>query len=166
MNIADISKQYIVRKLNNDDVKEIYDLEIENPMYFEFCPPKASIESIFDDMKALPPNMTYDDKYYIGFFKDEQLVAIMDLISHYPNVDTAFIGFFMVNKLWQNIGTGSDIIKETLLYLRKEGFSFVRLGYMKGNEQSKHFWIKNGFVPTGIETNNGQGIVVVMQKQI
>lgn len=165
-NITDISIKYIVRKLDTEDVKEIYELEIENPIYFEFCPPAASIDSIIKDMKALPPNMTYEDKFYIGFYNDSQLVAIMDLITNYPNKETAFIGFFMMNKIYQNRGIGSDIIKDTLLFLNKEGFSYVRLGYMKGNKQSKSFWIKNGFVPTGVETNNGQGIVVVMQKQI
>lgn len=166
MNINNLSKKFSVKKLSFDDAKDIYDLQIENPMYFEFCPPTVTIDSVVEDMKALPPNTIYEDKFYIGFFDDKKLIAIMDLILHYPNKETAFIGFFMMNKAYQNKGIGSDIIEDTLSYLSKEGFSYIRLGYMKGNKQSEHFWIKNGFTPTGVETNNGQGIVVVMQKQI
>ena len=40
----------------------------------------ATAQSIVDDMNALPPRTTYDDKYYIGYFEGEKLVAVMDLI--------------------------------------------------------------------------------------
>lgn len=36
----------------------------------------------------------YADKYYIGYFEGEKLVAVMDLILNFPNKETAFIGFF------------------------------------------------------------------------
>ena len=166
MNISLISKEYKVRQLNKEDVGIIYALELDNPMYFKFCPPEVTKESVLDDLKALPPNMTYDDKYYIGFFLNNKLIAVMDLILHYPNKETAFIGFFMMNKKYQGKGIGSSIIDEVLMFLKEKGFSYVRLGYMKGNEQSKHFWLKNDFIPTGIEANNKQGIVVVLQKQL
>ena len=166
MNITDISSKYKVRNLGSEDVEEILDLENGNPVYFEYCPPVASAESILEDMKALPPNKTYDDKYYIGFFDGDRLIAVMDLILNYPNNETAFIGFFMMKKSYQNRSLGSDIITDTLSFLHNEGFSFVRLGYMKGNRQSEHFWIKNGFVPTGVETDNGQGTVVVMNRSL
>lgn len=52
--------------------------------------------------------------------------------------------------MYQGKGIGSTIIEESLAYLEKQGFTHVRLGYMKGNKQSRHFWIKNGFTPTGM----------------
>ena len=166
MDISKISKIFTVNKLYKENAEQIYQLELGNPMYFEFCPPEASIASVLEDMKALPPNMTYEDKLYIGFFLEDKLIAVMDLILHYPEERIAFIGFFMMNKDFQRTGIGSQIITEVLLFLQKEAFSYARLGYMKGNEQSRHFWIKNGFTPTGVETDNGQGIVVVMQKPL
>lgn len=166
MSVLHISKEYMVRKLTENDAKHVYMLLTGNPVYFEFCSPKPSIESVLEDMKALPPNKTYDDKFYIGFYKCGRLIAVMDLIYRYPNENTAFIGFFMMDKMYQGKGIGSTIIEESLAYLEKQGFTHVRLGYMKGNKQSRHFWIKNGFTPTGIETNNSQGTVVVMQRKI
>ena len=38
-----------------------------------------------------------EDKYYLGFFAGDELVAVMDLILNYPKADIAFIGFFMMN---------------------------------------------------------------------
>lgn len=117
-------------------------------------------------MQALPPRTTYDDKFYIGFYEKEQLAAVMDLILHYPNGSTAFIGFFMMERAMQGRGLGSGIIGEALAFLKRAGFHAVRLGYMKGNEQSRSFWIKNGFTPTGLETYNGQGTVVILERQL
>ena len=48
-------------------------------------------ESILEDMKALPSKMTYKDKYYIGFWEGETLIAVMDFITNYPNDNTVLL---------------------------------------------------------------------------
>lgn len=166
MKIEQLSTKYTVKRIDEEDAEEVYQLELGNPLYFEFCPPEPSVEQILKDRKALPPNTSDEDKFYLGFYNGNQLVAVMDLILRYPNSKTAFIGFFMMNSQYQGQGVGSAIMEECLLFLKKNGFSAVRLGYMQGNAQSEHFWSKNGFDPTGIETDNGQGTVVVLQKQL
>lgn len=50
-------------------------------------------QSILDDMNALPPNKEICDKYYVGYYKGEELIAVMDFIMAYPDEKTAFIGF-------------------------------------------------------------------------
>ena len=96
-------------------------------------------------MNALPPGKTFSDKYYIGFFDDETLVAVMDLIAHYPSEETAFIGFFMMNKDYQNRGIGSHIISEISVHLKEINYKKIRLGVDKENPQSNAFWQKNKF---------------------
>ena len=164
MNIAELSLQYAVRKLTVEDVDCIYELSAENPMYYEYCPPFVTKESILADMKALPPGMTYKDKFYIGFFQNEKLVAVMDLILHYPDAHTAFIGLFMVSGAAQGKGIGSGIVNECFRYIGSQGYHFIRLGYVKGNLQSESFWKKNGFEETGTECDNGSYTIVVMQR--
>ena len=166
MNVSKLSSQYAVRKLTVDDVEDIYELSMENPTYYQYCPPLVTEESILEDMKALPPKTTYKDKFYIGFFKKEKLVAIMDLILHYPDEDTVFVGLFMISKREQGKGIGSHIVGECISYIRSQGYHSVRLGFAKGNLQSERFWKKNGFVPTGIEKDNGSYTVVVMEKTV
>lgn len=102
-------------------------------------------ESIIEDMKALPPGKTYEDKYYIGFFEGDVLVAMMDLILGYPSDEIAFIGLFMTNVQHQNKGVGSQVIREVCDELKQLGYQKVRLGVDKGNPQSHAFWKKNGF---------------------
>lgn len=122
------------------------------------------MKEIKDDLMALPPNKTYKDKYYIGFFENNRLAAVMDLISGYPNDETAFIGFYMVHSGLQGTGVGSSIIAECLQYLKSVGFAKVGLGYVKNNPQAKAFWEKNKFKPTGVEKTQKLYTVVFMEK--
>ena len=111
-------------------------------------------------------NLCLDDKLYVGFYRHEKLIGIMDLILHYPVENSAYIGLFMTDKAYQNKGVGSIIIEECLTALKEKGFSSVRLGYMKVNIQSRNFWMKNRFVPTGEERENDHGMVVMMERKI
>lgn len=123
-------------------------------------------ESLRSDRKALPPGMTYDDKYYIGFWEDSELTAVMDLILRYPDRDTAYIGFFMVNRSAQGRGVGSLLVEEVCGWLKRQGFTCVRLGYAKGDPQSEHFWRKNRFRPTGMEAAKEGYDAVLLQRTL
>ena len=92
--------------------------------------------------KHYPPDKESFDKYYLGYYDGEKLIAVMDLILHYPDKDTAFIGFFMTDVSVQNAGIGSVIIDMLCSCLKNYGFSSIRLGWVKGNPQVEHFWKK------------------------
>lgn len=166
LDISKLSDKYTIRFLTGADIDIIYDLAAGNPLFYRFCPPFVTKESIADDMRALPPNKSYADKYYIGFFHETKLVAIMDLIVGFPDSATAFIGLFMVDKSEQGKGTGTSIIAGCTAYIKELGYACIRLGYVKGNPQSKSFWEKNGFAQTGVENEQDRYTVVIMQKEI
>ena len=146
MEVELLSNTFDVRRLSAEDVELIYDLCCKHEIFYQYHPPFVTRESIREDMKALPPGKDYEDKYYIGFFENEALVAIMDLILAYPDKDIAFIGLFMIKSEYQNRGIGSKIVTECAECLQKLGFHKIRLGVDKGNPQSNTFWRKNGFV--------------------
>ena len=164
MDISCISKKYQVRKITEKNIPEVLELCLGNPLYYKHCPPMVTFESIVEDLKKLPPRKTLKDKYYIGFYEKEELLAVMDLILGYPNDQTIFIGFFMMNKKVQGKGIGSQIIKDTLEYFMSN-YKYVRLGYVSGNKESEGFWLKNQFHPTGVVVKeNAYSIVVVERK--
>ena len=103
LEIENLSKEYKVKKLTEKDVKKIFKLCSENATFYDFCPPFVTKESILQDLKALPPEKEMHDKYYVGFFKCNKLIAVLDLIIGFPNEKTAHIGFFMVKKSMQNL---------------------------------------------------------------
>ncbi|MBY5035411.1 GNAT family N-acetyltransferase [Streptococcus gallolyticus] len=149
-----------------EDIPQILELEKGNPLYFQFCPPSPILESILEDMHALPDRKDQEDKYYIGFFQGTHLAAIMDLIASYPKEDTVFIGFFMVAAQYSQQGKGSMSIQVVLQSLSRQGFGRVRLGYMKGNLQSQAFWNKCGFEKTGVQVETKQGAIIVLEQEL
>ena len=166
MNIELLSTKYLVRRITEADVTEVVALCRSNPLYYEYCPPFVSPESINRDRVALPVGKTKEDKYYFGFFKDEALIAVMDLIAGYPDPENAYIGFFMMDQRWQGKNIGTEIVTEVCQYLKETGFTKVGLGYAKGNRQSEAFWLKNQFKKTGQEKQAEGYISVYMQKRL
>lgn len=166
MNIELLSSRFKVKYIEESQIDEVYELCKGNPIYYKYCPPYITVQGIKKDMIALPNGKTLEDKYYIGFYDNNKLVAIMDLISKYPDEETAFIGFFMMSQERQGKGEGTNIITEVCGYLKEIGFLKVKLGYVKGNSQSETFWRKNHFLKTGIERQEEGYVVVQMEKKL
>lgn len=163
--IKKLSTKYDVRKLNTDDVEMIFNFCKSNTQYYEYCGKEPSIELIESDLKITPPGIPLEQKYYVGFFENGKLIAIMDLIDGYPNSDYVYIGFFMMNSELQGTGIGSRIISETLEYLRGQGLKKCQLGIDKENPQSNHFWRKNGFEVIR-EVVQEEGTILVAEKHL
>lgn len=161
-----LSSRYMIKQFTEVDVSSIYELCVGNPIYYEYIKSVPTYENIKDSLTELPPNISLDKKYFVGYYKEEQLIALLDIITGYPNEQTVFIGWFMVRKELQGTGIGSNIIAEALLYFREEKFQAVQLGYVKGNKQSEGFWRKNKFYPVGREKDTNDYTVVVMQREI
>ena len=166
MEIQKLSVCYSVRRLDKDDVDSIYELSRRNKIFYQYHPPFVTKESILEDMEALPPNKTREDKYYLGYFQKDTLVAVMDLILGYPNEKVAFIGFFMMDTMFQGKGIGTELISECTNYLAQEGYEKIRLAIDKGNPQSEAFWTKIYFVKTGEEYPNEISTYLPMEREI
>ena len=83
-----LSSIFTVRRLQEKDTELIYKLCCKNKIFYQYHPPSPTREVILEDMAALPPGKDYKDKYYIGFFENGVLAAIMDLILGYPEKDS------------------------------------------------------------------------------
>lgn len=166
MQIEKISSLFNVTRLTEDDVDVMLQLCSRQTIYYRHCLPFVTRQSLIDDLHALPSGKTFEDKYYLGLWQGDVLVAVLDLVLKYPDERTAFIGFFMMNVDFEGQGTGSAIIEQLVGYLKQCGFRYVRLGYVKGNEQSRHFWTKNKFIEVGISVEKPQYTVVVLQRCI
>ena len=135
----------LIRKLREEDIDLILGLTAGNTLFYKYHPPVADYMSIQNDMHAVPPGVEKKDKYYMGLFDRDDLIAVMDLIVHYPQKKTAFIGFLMIKAEEQHHGLGSEIVADLCASLKAHGFEKVRLAVDHGNPQSLAFWQKNGF---------------------
>lgn len=145
IDISKLSRCYSVRILEQSDVDMIREICEQNIIFYKYTEARPTRENILNDMQATPPGIELSAKYYFGFFDDQQMVAIMDLIDGYPKAEIAYIGFFMMNLQYQGRQIGTAIIGEVIDYLQSTGKTSVRLAIDKGNPQSTYFWKKNGF---------------------
>lgn len=166
IDVSLLSEHYSVKRLKMADVSRVYELCCNNHLYYQYCPPFVSEQSIIDDMNALPPNKDMCDKYYMGYYADKNLIAVMDLIVDCPDESIAFIGFFMIDTSVQNAGVGSSIIKELCEYLPQIGIKSIRLGWAKGNPQAERFWHRNGFTETGNKYSTENYTVIIAERNL
>ena len=145
---AVLSACYRVRRLTADDVDMVCRFCQADTQYAALCGQEITTDVIRHDMAALPPGIPPEQKYYVGFFDQGTLIALMDLIAGHPMAADAFIGFFMMDSTQQGRGLGSRIVSETLDVLRRCGYSRCMLAMDSVNPQARHFWQKNGFAVT------------------
>ena len=165
MDLSALSKCYSIRKMDDSDADSILELCRGNAQYYLYCQAEPSKDQILNDLHITPPGIDPSDKYYVGFYQENTLLAVMDLIDGYPAPGTAFIGFFMMRKEFQGNQVGSAIIQETAAYLKTLGMTAIQLGIDKGNPQSTHFWKKNGFVVKE-EIDRGGWTVLLAEKTL
>ena len=155
VDINSLSSKYETRLLDLSHADEVYDLCVGNPQFYDYYKTGPSKDNVVYALTATPPDTDIADKYFIGFYEEETLVAIMDLVDGYPRDDIAYIGFFMMNPSYQGKQIGTAIIDEVVAYLKSIGMSEIRLAIDKENPQSNHFWKKNGFEVLGEVEDDG-----------
>ena len=144
--ISKLSSIYDVRSLTEENTDEILEVLKDNPQFYEYSDAEPTKQQILSDMYLLPTGTDMKDKYYVGFYRGRELMAIMDIIDGYPKEEVAYIGFFMMGGKFQGRQIGSTVIREVCAYLKQIGKTTIRLVIDKANPQSTHFWNKNGFV--------------------
>lgn len=146
MELSSFKSIYTIKLLSCEDVEEIYYLCKSNPQYYNYAKQELTYENIISDINELPQGKSQSDKYYLGFYEKDVLVAIMDLIDKFPDDKTMYISFFMIRKSHQGNGVASTIIKELIQYLKQNEYQFIRLSIILENTEALHFWKKMGFV--------------------
>ena len=163
--INQLSHKYAVRKMSERDIPLIYEMCLKNPQYYQYCDKQPSMELIRRDLEITPPGIIISQKYYVGFFCGDALIAVLDLYDGFPQKEYAYIGFFMMNPDFQGKGIGSQIVLEVTEYLKKKGYRVLRLGIDKDNPQSTHFWRKNQLEVIK-EVKQDEGTILVAERKL
>ena len=164
-NIQSISGYY-TKVLNSEDVVDIFEILKTNQEYTQLIGEEASLTSAQNILADLPPDKTLEDKMVIGFYQQDKLVAIVDLVQDYPASQHIFLGLLIVDKRYQGQGKGSFILRGLLSAISKSGFSYCDIGVIDKNERAINFWRKNSFSRTGVAYNHQNYNVIMMSKHI
>ena len=123
--IGKLSAAYDVRRLGLADAPVVYAFCKADTQYYARCGAEVTLALVEHDLTALPPGVSPEQHYYLGFFTRGTLTAVMDLIAGYPGGSDLSLGFFMTHSAIQGAGTGSRIASEALAALQAQGITQI-----------------------------------------
>ena len=80
--------------------------------------------------------------------------------------ETAQLRWFFVEKVYQNMGIGSMLLKEALEFCRDRKYTNVFLWTFKGLDTARHLYDKAGFVLTEEKPNNEWSNVEIIEQKM
>jgi hypothetical protein len=60
--------------MSDPDAEDILEFCKENTQYYEYCQAEPTLEQVMSDLHLAPPGIGPKDKYYVGFYQDDDLV--------------------------------------------------------------------------------------------
>lgn len=166
LDIQSLATAYDVRKITKEDISDVYRLCKGNLKYYEYIHEIPTVESLTEVISIMPEGTDPKDKYFVGFYENDKLIALMDLITGYPEKDDAFIGWLIVDGQMQGQGIGSRIFADVRASMKAQGYDYISLGCVKDNKEAYAFWRAQGFAPVGEEIDNGEYVVIKMARSI
>ena len=162
LNIETLSTQYRVKKITEADISAVYKLAKSNAKYYEYMKTVPTRESLTEVISELPEGASKNSKHFVGFYNaDDVLVAVLDLITGYPESDDAFIGWLMVDGAMQGRGVGSGIFADVRAAMKAAGYDYMSLGVVEANTEAMEFWKSQEFKVVGEEQQPEYRIIVL-----
>ncbi|MGV8895432.1 MAG: GNAT family N-acetyltransferase [Rhodoglobus sp.] len=111
----------------------------------------AAPNAAYEVLTALPPNVDTEQKFNIGLWEDEALIAFADAIFGWPASDAAHIGLLMTDGARQGGGVGRRMHDVIIDAVREQPqIKTLRLSIVDTNaDLAEPFWKKLGYEPTG-----------------
>lgn len=155
-----------IKKLTQKDIPDILELYMGNTEYFKHCLPNPTFESVKEDLEGTPEGVEKDNKLFLGIYDGKILIAVVDLIKNFPNTESIWIGLYILKLNYQGKGFATSLYCEIEKLIKKEGYKYIQLAYVKTNRRAMNFWQKNHFVKTGREVEQEKYTVVVLEKRL
>lgn len=153
INIETFSSDFETKRIKEADIADVYNLYRSNVKYYRSNNERPSKKALTKVISEIPEGADISQKYFLGFYDKDDIVAILDLITGYPNKDDAFIGWFMVKEELHRKGVGSQIIADVRASLQAQGIKHISLECGKENKDAISFWKDQGFVITQTQDN-------------
>ena len=166
LNILSLSSQFTAKSLRQEDISDVYRLYHGNRRYYREEGVKPYLQDLTDVItkpgQSPGSEMVYaaaqpadgqvqtmrTGAYFVGFYdENDVLTAILDLTTGYPEENSAFIGWFMVDAAKQRQGIGSQLFADIRASLKAQGYDHLLVGIRKKSENAEPFWRAQGFSP-------------------
>lgn len=138
-----------------------------NPEYFSLMGnEEVSIQSIYKDFAKLPKAIKCSLKLYGLIYIDDEPIAVIDYLIGYPDKESAFLGFLIIDIKKQKKGYGKAIYNYIEEIFIKEEIKKIKLGVLEKNENALAFWKSLGFKHTEDSKNQDGYLVKVFEKSL
>ena len=155
-----------IRKIQEEDLDDVLALCLGNKEYYQHLHEQPTIENLKTDLYAVPPGKSLKDKYFMGYYEGNHLVAVLDFISGYPKEDIAYIGWLILDPQDQGKGIASDIVDKICTKVKQAGYHQIELGCIQGYIHAQNFWQKQGFLPNGRIKEMNDITILVLSKTL
>ncbi len=93
------------------------------------------------------------NRYIMGIEYDGEMVGMLDVRLHYPEVNITQIGLLLLTQSWRNRGVGTWALRMFESWLRRDtSIRQVRLNVAASNREAQRFWQREGYQFSGETT--------------
>ena len=154
LNIETLSSDFKVKRIDEADISDVFNLSRSNNHYYHTINEKPSRKRLTEVISELPDGASDTQKHFVGFYDKDGLIAVLDLITGYPEKDDAFIGWFMVDASRHRQGIGSQLFADIRAAMKAQGYDHLSLKCNALSEEAITFWENQGFKKDNNESDN------------
>lgn len=144
--LQDRLSEFKVVPISESNVRDVWEMMKGNEYFYSKTQDhEVTMGECVDDITALPPGKSLEDKTYVGIYEGGELIAAVDLIDGYPYEKTGYLGLLMLAASKHGMSIGKQILDGITASAREKGFEYIELACHKTNEIGLAFWSKNGF---------------------
>ena len=138
--------EYEIAVITRENFKQVFEVYDTNQDFFLLTQGReATIDTCVDDIDALPPTCGAHQKIYVSICEQDNIIAVMDLITGYPDETTVWIGLLLVHGDMQCKKIGSRIAEAVIAAAYATGYKLAQLGVIESNTKAITFWQRHGF---------------------
>lgn len=133
--------EFEVVQIEEKHFNDLYKLQLTNPKYFSNMQDhEVTFEECINGTSVLPPNIEMDQKYYLGFYRNDKLNVIADIITGFPKDNVVWIGLLMVDSSLKRKGLGRKTLNAIIEVTSSLGYESLQIGVLENNSNALEFW--------------------------
>ncbi len=137
---------YNVVRIDENNIEDAFKLMQSNTYFYSRTQSHIlTLEECKEDITALPPNTDLEQKFFMGIYIKDELIAILDYVEGYPHKNVVYLGFFMLHMDKHKKGIGRQLINVLIQAAKDNNFIEMKLACYETNETGYLFWRKMGF---------------------
>ena len=128
------------------DIEALHALFLQAADYSLLVEGKLPIrEETVEELTERPAGMALKDKFFIGFWRDGELIGCADLLRGYPEPWIAYIGLLLFSPAHRGRSLGVLALNSLTELARSWHCRELRLAVIDKNDRALRFWQREGF---------------------